>query len=341
MWVVGTAHGRESEKVRERRRALALPHSLNRILDSSLSALWTHRGSRCWALPETSFDDEVRHYYERHKALGLSGPRPKLRTDVTGRPSPEELAMQVDVALSLLELGAQADPLSKPILLYYSCANIVSAFTRCFFDWEQDRRSHGLSCSHDNDNLPSTCVKIKGKGQMPRLATTCFLLSGMPSCFSELITYSMQPLHHTRAGELLERFGKTEEAEPIRSLTLDELRSFDYPARLKAVRVRHGFHKFNGLPGTALLLDYLMLFAASSLARYDVVGWKKILDGKGNDYRLSFDDVFDRYCAFTVDLFLVLMANPLERLDASLLTNVPSPYSTRHHRFPDDPNYAS
>jgi len=329
----------EDHLIRERRGALALPFSLQRIVSASLSTLKAHRAPRCWALPETSFADEVKHYYDRHTALALRGPQPRLRRDLAGDPGPEELATRVDIGLRFLEMGAEADPLCKPILLYYSCISIVSAFTRCFFHWDQDRRTHGLHYPPGQTELAVASVKIEDRGQFGRLATTCFLLSGMPSCFCELVTYSVGPEQHTQPGGLLERFGATEKADRVRSLTLDELCSFDYAGRLKAVRTRHGFHKFNGLPGTALLVDYIALFVASALARYDLVAWRRILEGRDNEYRLSFDEVFERFETFTADLLLMLMADPLQRLDARLRTHMPSPYSRDHHRYPTDPNH--
>ena len=98
---------------------------------------------------------------------------------------------------------------------------------------------------------------------------------------------------HTEPGGFLEKFGKNEEGVPVTVLTLDELLNFDFGRRLQAIRSHFGFHKFKGLPTTAFLIDIIILFVASSLARYDVLGWQQVLDGKNNSYRIQFEEAFE------------------------------------------------
>jgi hypothetical protein len=185
-------------------------------------------------------------------------------------------------------------------------------------------------------------VSIAKKGQFPRLAATCFLLSGMPSCFSELVTYLATPTAHTGPAEHLEKFGKTEIGSPVTKLTLDELVTFDYGMRLKAVRERHGFHKFKGLPTTAFLVDVICLFLGSSLARYDVLGWREILEGRSNPYRIHFEETFDRFRGFLANSLLTMLEDPNSRFEDRIIRSQPSPYShDDHSRFKDDPNCAA
>lgn len=260
----------------KRRRSLRLPHSAHAVLSESLARLHQVIAPRWWALPPTSFSDEVAHYYSRHKELRAKGPRPRLRTAMSPSHA-EEQALRIDVALSFADLGQRADPLIKPILLYYACAQLCGVFSRAFFDWELDQRNHGLECNYKED-VSKTQINIKDSGQFVRIAVTCFLFSSQPSCFSPLVSYSRQPTDHRGPGELLENFGKIELGEArIANLTLDELANFDFGTHLQKVRRTHGFHKFRGLPATAFLLDVLTLFLGSSLARYDVLRWKQIL----------------------------------------------------------------
>jgi hypothetical protein len=328
-------------EIKRHQRELRLPYSAHQILGQSLAKLAATEISRSWTLPPTRFPDEVLHYSSRHKALGLKGPLPIVRSTLNSAFA-EELALKIDSSLNFLELAANADPLVKPILLYYSCAHVCGVFTRAFLEWQQDRRTHGLCCSHKPGNVAKTEVSIAEKGQFPRLATACFLLSGMPSCFSELVAYSSSPTAHTNKGELLESFGKTELGAPVRKLALDELVAIDYGSRLKAVRERHGFHKFKGLPTTAFLFDVITLYVGSSLARYDVLGWREILEGKSNSYRIHFEEAFDRFQNFTINSLLAMLENPLLTFDDRIIPSQPSPYShDDHSRFKDDPNHAS
>ena len=101
----------------------------------------------------------------------------------------------------------------------------------------------------------------------------------------------------------------------------------------------HGFHKFKGLPTTAFLLDVLTLFTASSLAQYDVLGWKKILEGKENSYRIHFEETYERFLRFGIDFLLFALENPLHDFDDRLIQSQPSPYSNQDtSRFGTDAN---
>lgn len=184
-------------------------------------------------------------------------------------------------------------------------------------------------------------MTIESSGQFTRVAATCFLLTGQASSFSPLVTYTPRPSAHIGPGELLHNFGKEEAGSPVPTLTVAELLTFDFGAQLRAVRTRHGFHKFRGLPTTAFLLDVVTLFVASSLARYDVLGWKQVLEGKSNSFRISFEETYERYLSFGVDAQLRSLDDPLLDFDQRLLPSCPSPYShDDRSRFTDDPNCA-
>jgi hypothetical protein len=327
-------------EIKKRFRALRLPYTAHQILKQSLERLYSTDSRRAWCLPKTKFADEVHHYSARHTALNLSGPLPVLRNSLE-LDFAQEQALKIDASLKFHELAKDTDLLIKPILLYYSCAHICGVYTRVFFNWKQDSRKHGLNCSHISRNVACTKVSVAQTGQFPRLVTTCFLLSGMPSCFSKLVTYSSTPELHTGPGELLENFGKVEIGSPVTELTLDELVKFDYGRQLKIVREKHGFHKFKGLPTTAFLIDVITLFVGSSLARYDVIGWREIVEGKSNPYRIHFEETFERFQSSTINYLLAMLENPFFSFDNHILPSQPSPYSHDDHtRFKDDPNYA-
>jgi hypothetical protein len=325
---------RKQEEARVRRGRVRLPFTMARLLAESLSQVRAAEKRRAWTLPATMLADEVAHYSSRHKVLNLKGPRPRLKEALADGEA-EEYAIKIDASLKFLELATGSDLLVKPILLYYSCAHLCGVFTRAFFQWEQDSRHHGIEY-----RVASKEVEIK-QGQFPRLATACFLLDGMPSCFSELITYSTTPHEHTHPGGLLAEFVKTQKGEPLKKLTVAELASFEFERHLRDLRLRHGFHKFKGLPTTAFLVDVLTLFVASAMARYDVLGWRAIIEGRDNSHRIHFEETFRRYERFTVDRVLLMLESPLTTFDDALTPTLPSPYSAGDQtRFRRDPNSA-
>jgi hypothetical protein len=279
-------------EIAKRRRVLRLPYSARQVLEQSLKVACSAKKSRAWTLPESLLSEEVLHYRERDRHLKVRGPLPHLRSSIVPEIA-EELSIKVNVALDFAQLAATAVPLIRPILLYYACAHLCGVYTRFLFTWKRDSFLHGLACSMDKSAVGKTSIRVE-KGQFPRLAITCFLLSGQPSCFTPLVTYSERPTDHTADGGLLESFGKVEIGKPPGSFTLEELVGFDFAARLELVQRLHGFHKFKGLPSTAFLLDVITLFTASWLARYDVRGWNEILEGRKNDFRVHFEETFDR-----------------------------------------------
>lgn len=325
------------QDIMRRRRQLRLPHSASFILREGLAKLRKMNRSVSWGLPETPFSDEVLNYYQRHNSLQLSGPRPKLRRALDDSFA-EEQAIKIDAGLSFAALAESADPLVRPILLYYSCMHFCGVFTRAFFDWENDNRSHGLACRHCHGNVSNTEIEVNN-GQFPRLVATCFLLDGQPSCFSTLVTYSAKPMFQTGPGELLENFCKREQGNPIKNISLDQLVNFDFGAALSCVRQHHGFNKFKFLPSTAFLIDVISLFVGSSIARYNVLGWRNILEGRDNSYRVHFEETYERFQTYTIDALLAILEDPSRTWGKPLFLSVASPYSHRdHYRFKDDPN---
>jgi hypothetical protein len=328
------------EEIPRRRLRLRIPYDAHDALTRSLAELHGRVAERYWTLPPTAFPDEVRHFTNQQNTHGLRGPQPTLRPALS-RNDTHELSIKIDVGLKFLELGENADPYVKPILLYYSCAQLCGLYSRVFFNWT-GKRGHGLECGHQGNptDVGKTVVTSKNYGTFPRLETALFLLTGWPSCFSELVTYSTKPTAHSGPGEYLENFCKEEICTPIPKLSLEDIYRFDYGTQLRAVRLRHGFHKFNGLTSTAFLLDVIVLYMASSLARYDVLGWREILDGRNNPYRKVFEEAFERYRSFTVDAILAAIEDPSKTLQTPLIPSQPSPYCHMNRRFKRNPNQA-
>jgi hypothetical protein len=75
------------------------------------------------------------------------------------------------------------------------------------------------------------------------------------------------------------------------------------------------------------------------LARYDVSGWKRILEGKDDSYRIHFEETYERFLGFGIDILLSALENPVQDFDHRLVPSQPSPYSDNDtSRFKTDPN---
>jgi hypothetical protein len=123
----------DKRRISKRRLALRLPYSAGNVLSRGLKTLIESTSvSRARGPTPTSFSVEVDHYRSRHDALGLKGPRPRLRSEVTARVAQEQ-ALKIDAGLNFAELSEHADPFVKPILLYYACAHLCRVYSRTFF----------------------------------------------------------------------------------------------------------------------------------------------------------------------------------------------------------------
>lgn len=326
--------------MQKRRRNMRLPFTLDKILTDRHRELTIARSSRSWALPQTSFLSEIDHYSERLRVLKPRSAVPSLIAAVEPQHS-EEVALKIGSALDLASLADRADPMIRPIILYYSCAHLAGAYGRAYINWDNDKRGHGLTCRHKPREVESTEVSCERRGLFARTVASLFLFTGEATPFTSPVTFASSPTHWTGAGEFLENFGSNELGAPLEKLTLSEIASFDYSAQLRAVRVRHGFHKFRGLPSTAFLIDIIVLFIAGSMARYDILGWKSVQEGRNNPFRSLFEETYERYIAFGIDAILRGIEDPFKGLGERLIQSEPSPYShDDHSRFVTDPNFS-
>jgi hypothetical protein len=211
-----TGSGVEPRRALELQKLLQLlktPYTCREVLGYSLSKIRSSEFCRAWALPATRFVDEVRHYAERHKELKCKGESPTLRKELT-EDEALELALKVQAGVTFLKLGRSADPMVRPVLLYYGASHLLGVYARAFFTWEYGRKKkgigHGMRCRR-SEVVGDTHVTVEATGVFPRVVTTLFLLTGMPTPFTELVTYSARPTAHSGPGGLLEHFGNIEE----------------------------------------------------------------------------------------------------------------------------------
>ena len=307
-----------------RRRSLRLPHSAGQVLSVALGSLHAATGARAWALNPGNYVDEISLYHSQHKALSLKGPRPRLRQNLNADDA-EEMALKADAGFGFLEIVQESDPFVAPILLYYAAGHLTGVYSRAFFLWDQDSPVHGVSVTHRARNVGTSEIRIQNRGHFPRVATAVFLLTGAPSYFSELVVYAQPPQLHTGPGELLEFFSQTQTGNSPRVLTLDELANFDIVQKVQEVKAHFHLHKWRGIGPTLFVVDLLTIFVASTIARYDVLGWRRIFEGRTNSYRIFFDNAFERFMRFGFDFIVDSLVDPKVFWDSPGL-HMSSPY---------------
>jgi hypothetical protein len=313
--------------VRNRQRVLSTSHAARPLLASSLASLSTADVERQWFLPHTTVADELTHYRSRYAAHHTGGPIPRLRDHRQGaRP---DTALAIRAALSFLDSAQTSDPFVRPIALYYASAHLFGALTRAFFEWENDKRTHGLRfVGVKGKDVDRTKVVVTETGHFPRLALTCFLLWGTPSCFDPIVAYSTKPCTPIVPDQILETFGNEERGPLVSELTLLELANFDFSGHAERMKQRFGLQKYNGVASNGFLRDAIALFAASMIARYRIQQWQSILEGTRNSYRVFFEAVFDRFVDFTIDRVLLILENPRKTFEDAIGYVMPSPFAS-------------
>jgi hypothetical protein len=194
---------------------------------------------------------------------------------------PEVALQNVALLKNAMELWRTALSTSdaiSPILYHYSWHCFNSFFAYTFFQWDAPHsRSHGIQVKL-SDNLDETKIKITGDGLFQRLVDTLSLI-GVSLAFSPAL-----PI--VKKGELT--FGPNEGYILKRSqeILLSDLLSFNAIEFEKGLYESHKEEMVHCpflinsiyLPNQALK-SYLVLFVASSIARYRPVLWHSILVG--------------------------------------------------------------
>jgi len=214
-------------------------------------------------------------------------PVPKIRDEVS-----DELLTGVTLRLrsgeTFLTMSEQAGWMETPILLYYGLMQTIGAVTRAMFECgDRDLHQHGVKQQ-----------RVCDRGAFPRAMVTLSLLTGTPT--------PLDRLYAPPEGDAVDASGFIEKV-----WTLHELLNTT-PAAL-AVNYIHqcdlGGQVHTQAVGSlgALGMDLLLLFIASSWARYHPARWlalENTMDG------LLLEDAFER-CRETVPRWLRLLRGPV------------------------------
>jgi hypothetical protein len=186
-----------------------------------------------------------------------------------------------------------AESVISPILYYYSLTFLNSFFTGMIFQYEFPPSNHGLEMKWSN-SLEDIGVVIRESGQFVRLIdAVCLLKADTP--FQQLkIDLTPKPSPVTAKYKLRDLF--------------------------KLRTKLHGYTTWD-------LADYLVMYAASNLARYRPQLWDEILRAETNELYSNFARVFQRHDRFMARLVctvhqISLTGSPGLFLDKTYKVNV-------------------
>lgn len=207
-------------------------------------------------------------------------------------------ATHISNARVLFDEGRSATEGVRPILYYYGALSFIDFVTYCLVRRGSSRGAHGLSvtCASDGWNFhkdwprKECFVRMASSGDFP-FYVDALTVSGFPSLFSGF------RLHQSTKVDPLQ---VVKNPLPLLSekMSLDLLCNFDFERHVAdhpRVDEWLGSYRQHIMAMTARLLDFLLVFAASCLARYYVPAWHSIVSASEtaiyNDIRRAYQAV--------------------------------------------------
>lgn len=206
-------------------------------------------------------------------------------------------------ARSLFEQGHAVNEFARPIIYYYGAVGFLEFATHCLIRrTKQGAPGHGLSltCDSDGQDFGEDWPRKKCRVEMLRSGDFPFFVdaltvAGCPSLFSGF------NLTIQKKGVKSQVTGVRENPHPLLrdKMSLDLLCNFDLDKYLSnnpgAEDWIKGVDKEDVWETTQLLLDVAVVFAASSLARYHIPAWRRIVEASQtpiyNDIRAAYRGV--------------------------------------------------
>lgn len=184
-------------------------------------------------------------------------------------------------AIELWKTATKTSDAIAPILSHYSWHCFNSFFMYSFFKWEpQHSKSHGILVKLD-DELAKIEIKISKSGLFQRLVDTWTII-GASLAFSRFL-----PIVKNHTVEFIPNEGYLAgESDELSPEQLMRFKPVEYEKSLYATHRKDLLSCSSfmansvSLPNT-YFRSYLLLFIASSIARYRPVLWKTILSGRG------------------------------------------------------------
>jgi hypothetical protein len=173
------------------------------------------------------------------------------------------------------ELAKNAIAETKPLVIHYAQQSLFGFFVYSTLSYTASSSKHGLGIVWDPD-YHNVKVRIRKSGFFPRIID-CYSLLDADTGFA-IASYNRKPDGTYAFVRSTNSNGFSEES----ALSLAQLTQ-----RRQEIANRNGHH--------IDVIDYLLIFIASSLARYKPFLWDKVVKGEHGTELVVFKKAFDRF----------------------------------------------
>jgi hypothetical protein len=234
---------------------------------------------------------------------------------------PEENVALLKNAIELWRNAAQTTEAVAPILFHYSWHCFNSFFAYTFFRWGQKHsQSHGVYVSNMTDDIEKIKITIsKTDGVFQRTMDTWSCLGGNLAFSTVLPAFEENEIvFHSNQMPFFQKSNCCELGQLLSFDPYDHERLYWKKFGRKELVMNPSFNYWMGTP-TRIMQSYLILFVASSVARYRPILWASILSGDTKEkaaFALSYRDALLKYAEFGLNStsFLHLFGRLLDDL---------------------------
>jgi hypothetical protein len=225
----------------------------------------------------------------------------------------EENIVLLKNAIELWRSASQTTDQIAPLLFHYSWHCFNSFFAYTFFRWEpQHASSHGIEIRSESitDEIGKIALRFGKerksrieKGLFQRLIDTWTLLGGSPAFGEYLPIFQEGKISYFPNEFYLLKESRCLELSKLLDINPNEY--FGKYSKIFGKNLVHNnsFYNSTGMP-TSILKSYLVLFVASSIARYRPILWDSILSGETQDkadFALVYRDALLKFSQFGIN----------------------------------------
>jgi hypothetical protein len=223
---------------------------------------------------KTNYGNKLNEYVEQKIKLGLEdAPRPlgtKVSISETEQIENSTLLRQAEYFGKI----ARESPLEvKPLLYHYAENSFFGFFVNTLFPYENHSPNHGLT-TNLTDNINENNIEIRKNGFFHRIIDVYHLLNG-DTPFS--------PIVYDEAGIKSTVNDSKYSVVKFPKIRLDEI-----------IEMKQSLNKTSN-ENEHDVLDFLLLFIASSMARYRPSLWRKIVEAEDEIHIIWFNQCFERF----------------------------------------------
>jgi hypothetical protein len=199
-------------------------------------------------------------------------------------------------AFSFIKFKANSPQEIEPILFHYSWQFFVAFFKNTFFKWSSRPQSHGMhTVLADQLTDVKLTLSRKPSGSFQQLID-CLTVLGIPTVWSEWLPVPKERLLMFERNDLSNGLGGNK-------FSVECLLNFDISKFVREVNQMYGKMGFGAFDDRLLfineeIVDYVLVFVASNLARYKPALWNRVIRGEDDlsaDLHKRIQDAYAHY----------------------------------------------